>query len=141
MVNISEDVKRGLAMTEHLTAGSGLSQQRQRVLTSAVLKAADIMGLRQAMLAQTIGVSEATISRMKRGRYWIREASKEWELAALLVRLFRSLDAIVGGDEQSLRSWLKGYNTALKGVPVDLITSVSGLAKTVDYVDAYRARV
>lgn len=115
--------------------------QRQRVLTQAVVKAADIMGLRQVVLAKTLGVSESSVSRMKTGDYLLKEQSKEWELAALLVRLFRSLDAIVAGDERSLRSWLQGYNTALREVPINLITSVSGLTKAVDYVDAYRARV
>ncbi len=99
------------------------------------------MGLRQSLLAKVIGVSEATVSRMVKGDYLIKADSKEWELAALLVRLFRSLDAIVAGDERSLQSWLQGYNTALKAAPANLIISVSGLAKTVDYVDAYRARV
>ena len=122
-------------------ANPDLTQQRQRVLTTALLTAADIMGLRQTLLAQTIGVSESTVSRMKQGQYLIKEDSKEWELAALLVRLFRSLDSIVAGDKQSLRSWLKGYNTALKAAPIELIPSISGLSKTVDYVDAYRARV
>ena len=116
-------------------------RQRQRVLTTSVVKAADIMELRQTLLARTLGVSESTVSRMKAGRYLIKEEGKEWELAALLVRLFRSLDAIVAGDERSLRSWLQGYNTALKDAPINLITSVSGLTRTVDYVDAYRARV
>ncbi|MBI3773667.1 MAG: DUF2384 domain-containing protein [Gammaproteobacteria bacterium] len=120
---------------------SDATHQRQRVLTQAVVKAADIMGLRQVVLAKTLGVSEASVSRMKTGGYLLKEQSKEWELAALLVRLFRSLDAIVAGDERSLRSWLLGYNTALREVPLNLITSVSGLTKTVDYVDAYRARV
>jgi len=117
------------------------TDQRQRVLTSAVIKAAEIMELRQALVAQTLGVSESTVSRMKAGRYLIKEESKEWELAALLVRLFRSLDAIVAGDERSLHSWLQGYNSALKGAPITLITSITGLTKTVDYVDAYRARL
>ncbi len=118
-----------------------VTHQRQRVLTEAVINAAEIMGLNQALLAQTIGVSGSSVSRMKTGDYLLKEKSKEWELAALLVRLFRSLDAIVAGDERSLRSWLKGYNTALKEIPLNIITTVSGLAKTVDYVDAYRARV
>lgn len=120
---------------------SDATHQRQRVLTQAVVKAADIMGLRQVVLAKTLGVSESSVSRMKTGDYLLKEQSKEWELAALLVRLFRSLDAIVAGDERSLRSWLQGYNTALREVPLNLIISVSGLTKTVDYVDAYRARV
>ena len=117
------------------------TQHRQRVLTQAVVNAAEIMGLRQTVLAKTIGVSESSVSRMKSGDYLLNEKNKEWELGALLVRLFRSLDAIVAGDERSLRSWLEGYNTALRDVPVNLLTSVSGLTKTVDYVDAYRARV
>lgn len=117
------------------------TQHRQRVLTQAVVNAAEIMGLRQTVLAKTIGVSESSVSRMKSGGYLLNEKNKEWELGALLVRLFRSLDAIVAGDERSLRSWLEGYNTALRDVPVNLLTSVSGLTKTVDYVDAYRARV
>jgi len=128
-------------MQKHPAVESDRLHQRQRILTTAVIKAADIMGLRQTLLAKTLGVSESTVSRMKTGHYLLKEESKEWELAALLVRLFRSLDAIVAGDEQSLRSWLQGYNTALKEVPVNLITTISGLTKTVDYVDAYRARV
>ncbi len=128
-------------MSRQNTAESDRLHERQRVLTTAVIKAADIMGLRQSLLAQIIGVSESTVSRMVKGDYLIKADSKEWELAALLVRLFRSLDAIVAGDERSLQSWLQGYNTALKAAPANLIISVSGLAKTVDYVDAYRARV
>ncbi len=120
---------------------SDTTQQRQQVLTKALVSAADIMELRQVTLAKTLGVSEASVSRMKTGSYLLKAASKEWELAALLVRLFRSLDAIMAGDERSLRSWLQSYNTALGESPISLITSVTGLAKTVDYVDAYRARV
>jgi len=115
--------------------------QRQRVLTEAVVNAADIMGLRQVMLANTIGVSEPSITRMKSGNFLIKPKSKQWELATLFIRLFRGLDAIVAGDERSIQSWLNGYNTALKSAPINMISSVAGLAKTVDYVDSFRARV
>lgn len=115
--------------------------QRQRVLTKAVINAADFMGFKQALLAKALGVSESSVSRMKMGNYLLKETNKEWELALLFVRLYRSLDAIVAGDEKSLRSWLQGYNTALSEAPINLITSISGLTKTVDYVDAYRAQV
>lgn len=94
------------------------------------------MGLGQTDVAKALGVSESTVSRMKNGAYLLKEG-KEWELATLLVRLFRGLDAIVAGDERSLRSWLQGYNTVLKDAPVNLIAHVSGLTKTVDYVDTH----
>jgi len=128
-------------MVKKATRDIEATHERQRVLTHAVVNAAEIMGLRQVLLAQTLGISESSASRMKTGDYLLKEQGKEWELAALLVRLFRGLDAIVAGDERSLRSWLQGYNTALREAPVNLITSVSGLTRTVDYVDAYRARV
>ncbi len=128
-------------MLKSNATASDVVHQRQRVLTKAVVNAADIMGLRQVLLADVLGVSEASVSRMIKGQYLIKEKSKEWELASLLIRLFRSLDAIVGGDERSLKSWLQGYNTALAEKPINLISSVAGLTKAVDYVDAFRARV
>jgi len=112
-----------------------------QVLIKAVLRAADIMQLKQASLGQVLGVSPASISRMRNGAYRLAPDSKEWELATLLLRLFRGLDAIMAGDEAALRSWLDSYNTALHDKPRALITQVAGLARTVDYVDAYRARV
>jgi len=110
-------------------------------LTKAVLRAADIMGLNQATLAKVLGISPASISRMRGGDYLLNPAGKEWELAMLLVRLFRGLDAIMAGDEAALRSWLDSYNTALNDKPRALLTQAAGLTRTVDYVDGYRARV
>jgi len=69
------------------------------------------------------------------------EGTKPYELALLLVRLFRGLDAVVGGDEASLRSWMAAGNRALGGTPRDLVQTVTGLVAAVDYVDAARARV
>jgi hypothetical protein len=47
----------------------------------------------------------------------LEPGNKPYELSLLLVRLFRSLDAVVGGDEASLRSWMVAANLALGGVP------------------------
>lgn len=114
---------------------------RAAVLTRAVLRAAEALGLSNAVLARVIGVSPATVSRMSRGDYRLREGSKEWELAALLVRLFRGLDAITAADERALQGWLHNDNLELEARPVELITTVQGLVEAVAYVDAYRARL
>jgi hypothetical protein len=68
------------------------------ILTKAALRAADRLDL-SAIRRIVIGVSEATVSRMKKGEFVLERGSKPFELALLFVRLFRSLDAIVGGDE------------------------------------------
>lgn len=57
------------------------------------------------------------------------------------MRLFRGLDTIFGGDEESLRSWLRVYNSDLNGVPLKHMSSVHGLVATTDYVEASRAIV
>jgi hypothetical protein len=111
------------------------------VITKAAVNAADRLGLSARTLAAVIGVSEATVSRMKRQDLSLERGSKSFELAILLVRLFRSLDAIVGGDEAVAKQWLRNANLALGAAPVDKITSISGLTDVLAYLDARRALV
>ena len=75
---------------------------------------------------------------MKNGEYTIAQG-KSFELAVLFVRLYRSLDAIVGGDEAAARKWMKSSNLALNGAPIELIQKVYGLTHVVQYLDSKRA--
>ena len=111
------------------------------VITKAVVSAAERLGLNARILSAVIGVSEATVSRMKRQDHLLERDSKPFELAVLLVRLFRSPDAIVGGDEAVARQWLRNGNLAFGAAPIDKITSISGLTDVLAYLDARRALV
>jgi hypothetical protein len=111
------------------------------VVTKAVLKAATRLGLTNKLLASVIGVSEATVSRMRSGGYQLQGGQKSFELAVLLVRLYRSLDAIVGGDDAVAGAWLKNRNSALNAAPLALIQTVPGLMNVIQYLDARRAVV
>lgn len=128
-------------MTSAMLMPEASSTKRSAVVSKAAARAAELLGLSNAALARTIGVSEASASRLRAGRFALEPRSKPYELALLLIRLFRGLDAIVGGDEASLRSWMTATNRALGGVPRDLVQSVSGLVAVVDYVDTARARI
>lgn len=110
-------------------------------VTKAVVAAADRLGLSARQLSAVIGVSEASISRMKRLDFRLERGTKPFELSLLLIRLFRSLDAITGGDEAVARAWLKGENTVLGGAPLIKIATVSGLVDVLAYLDARRALV
>lgn len=111
------------------------------VVTKAVLRSAQALDIPARALAEIIGVSEATASRMKSGGFTLERASKPFELAVLFIRLFRSLDAIAGGDEAVARAWLRNPNTVLDAVPLDHIRTVSGLVDAIAYLDARRALV
>jgi len=111
------------------------------VVTKAVLRAAAQLELPNRILAAVIGVSEATVSRMGSGSYQLTAGDKPFDLALLFLRLFRSLDAILGGDTHAARAWLRHDNTVLGAAPIDVIASVSGLVHVVGYLDARRALV
>jgi len=111
------------------------------VVTKAVVRASDRLRLTARILAAVIGVSEATVSRMKRGDFGLEPGTKPFELGVLFVRLFRSLDAIVGGDDEVAASWLANPNMALGARPVEKLQTVSGLVDVIAYLDARRALV
>lgn len=110
------------------------------VLTKAVARAAERLGITKALLARILGLSPPTVTRLYSGAYKLDERRKEWEFALLFVRVFRSLDSIVG-DEQTARRWLNSDNRALNGKPIDLIRRTDGLVRVVQYLDASRALV
>jgi transcriptional regulator with XRE-family HTH domain len=128
-------------MIKHAPANRPQSDASATILSRATLRAGEILGLSQADIAQMLGLSEATVSRLASGQRTLEPGSTSWQLATLWVRLFRALDAIVGSDDIAARAWLRGANTALGGVPIELIREVAGLVRTVDYLDAARARV
>jgi hypothetical protein len=108
------------------------------VVTKAAVRAAARLGLPNRSLARVLGVSEATVSRMSGGGYQLKKGDKAFELALLFLRMFRTLDAIAGGDEQVSRTWLRSDNLALGGVPAARIETLAGLIDVVAYLDADR---
>lgn len=110
------------------------------VLAKAVSRAASQLGIPNVALGRILGLSQATVTRLHQGSYRLEPDSKAGELALLLVRLFRSLDSITGGQEAA-RAWLDGDNAGLNGRPRELILSPRGLVHVTDYLDAHRARV
>jgi len=113
----------------------------ETVLSKAVVRAARLLGLTQREVAEVLGVSVATASRLFADRYRLSsERTKEWELARLFVRFFRALDAL-WGHEEAARRWLASENLALAARPVDLIGSVEGIVRVVNYLDNARGRL
>lgn len=108
------------------------------LLASAALAASRALGLKNAQLAAILGVSEPTLSRIRRGNYGIPDG-KPFELALLLVRIYRALYAIVGGDSDAMHHWVAAANRHLSGQsPAELMQSVEGIAQVLHYLDAMR---
>ena len=109
------------------------------IVLKALVRAADRLEVSNKVVARIIGVSEATVSRMRRGDYVLD--GKPLELAIMFIRLYRSLDAVVGGDDSVAQAWLRNENSILRDPPLHLIQTVSGLTDVIQYLDARRAVV
>ena len=120
------------AATEKVSAASA-------VLTQATLRSAGLLGLSNSVLARAVGLSGASISRMASGAKSFEVGSKPAELAALVIRVYRSLDALVGNSEEHRRLWMTSYNRALNATPKEAIQSAEGLVRVVTYLDGARA--
>jgi hypothetical protein len=107
------------------------------VLSKAVVRACERLSINGTELAKILGVSQPTASRLCRGEYKLSPGSKEWEFALLLVRIYRSLDSIVGNDETAKR-WMRSENLGLNGVPLNLISQTEGIVRVSHYLDAAR---
>lgn len=122
-----------------LAPAADTSTAASAVLTKATLRSATLLGLSNSVLAKAVGLSEASISRMSSGAKAFEPGSKPAELAALVIRVYRSLDALVGNSEEHRRLWMTSYNRALNATPRQAIQSVEGLVRVVTYLDAARA--
>ena len=116
------------------------AQDRARILSHAVAEVARHLEINSTELGVIIGISQSSASRLMRDEISIRERTKEWELAALLVRLYRGLYSIVGSNNQLAKAWLKSRNSAFGNeIPLAVIQNASGLVHACDYIDAHRA--
>jgi uncharacterized protein (DUF2384 family) len=123
------------------TAVLAREHDENRVLTQAVSKIAGCWKLSNEQLGAMLGLSAASVSRLRSGSFELDRSNKAFELGQYLVRLFRSLDALMGSDDDAAMSWLRTANLDLEGRPIDLIRSVKGLGEVTNYVDDFRANV
>jgi hypothetical protein len=123
---------------EGLTNQLNTDQEKKAIIRKALIKASKILDLNQKDLSLIIGFSESKASRLCTNNTYIEPDCKEWDLALLFLRMFRSLDTLFGGNEKQCCLWLHAHNRDLRGIPKELIKNVVGLVEVTQYLDAYR---
>jgi len=112
----------------------------EAIVSKAVIRAASLLKVSEAALGRVIGVSPATVNRLGHGKTVLPAAGKPYQLAVDFIRLFRSLDALLGGNNDQAAAWLHAHNLDLNGTPAELIETPGGLTHVVDYLDAMRGQ-
>ncbi len=105
------------------------------VLIKALLNTGRAMGLSQAHIGEVIGKDRTSLRRK------LNPESKSGELALLLIRVYRALYVLMGGNAEDIRHWLHTENRHTEGVPAEQIKQVQGLIRVLEYLDAMRGRI
>jgi hypothetical protein len=117
------------------------SPEPAEVLRKALLRAGERLGLAQKDIGEIVGLSGASVSRLAAGKLVLEPESKNGELALLFLRVFRALDAVVGGNEEKARAWFFAKNTHVGGVPNERARTIEGLVHVAEYLDAVRGKL
>ena len=110
------------------------------VLATALIQLKKNLHLNTQDLADIIGQHRNTVTRfLQKGA--LDPKSKSGELALLLIRVYRALFALNGGNQEAMLHWLNTYNYHIQAVPLDAMKHIMGLSRVVNYLDAMRGKV
>jgi uncharacterized protein (DUF2384 family) len=115
--------------------------EKEMVLTNAILKLANFYGFTGKDLSDIIGISEATATRLNQGKKRISPHTKEGEMALLLLRIYRSLNSLVGNNHEKAKTWLNSKNNYFQKKPIEEMKTVQGLVSVINYLDAMRGKL
>lgn len=107
------------------------------VLRKSLQRAGEELGLTAQETAQAIGKSRTFF---EQARAHSRIDLHTQRMIALVLRLHRSLSALVGDDTALMRHWINTANRHTGGVPREQLQDPEQLVELVQYLDAMRGR-
>ena len=105
-------------------------------LAKAVINTSSQLGLTQADLAAVLDMDRKAVSRLTA----LDPASKQGEIALILVQIALALSDLTGGDTEWITHFMSSPNTVTKGVPAEQIKSIEGLREVLKCVEALRSK-
>jgi uncharacterized protein (DUF2384 family) len=116
------------------------SIEDRELVTQAAINAAGELGMTNRQLAAVLGVSASKLDRARGERASFN--GKDYELALLLIRIYRALYAILGGNREQMQYWLQTPNSHLQdAAPLDQLQRLEGIVMVMRYLDAMRGRI
>src|SRR5437868_4110709 len=111
--------------------------ERTRVLNEAIVQCATKLKIPSADLAEILHIDNLTSINLIKQKYLISDNTESWTLAVNLVRVYRSLSVMVGGNERHAISWMYSPNDGLnKQSPISYIKK-GNLVKVCEYLESH----
>ncbi|MFM7229994.1 MAG: MbcA/ParS/Xre antitoxin family protein [Cyanobacteriota bacterium] len=122
---------------QELTSAPTSGVNGNLVLRKALQRAGEELGLSAQETAQAIGKSRTFFEQARaQGRIDLHTQ----RMIAMVLRLHRSLSALVGDDTALMRHWINTGNRHTGGLPREQLQDPEQLVELVQYLDAMRGR-
>lgn len=115
--------------------------EEEIILSKALIKLCSFYHFSGKELASIIGISEASATRLHQGKKLISPKTKEGELVLLLIRIYRSLNALLSNNHEKAKAWLYSHNTYFQNTPINAMKTIPGLVSVINYLDAMRGKL
>jgi len=113
------------------------SPEKTQVVAKALMNVKEELSLSNEAVGGIIGADASTVFRI--GKKGDMKENKSYEAALLLIRVYRSLYALLGGSKEAMSHWLNTENLDFqKQKPISIMASWIGLVEIVQYLDAMR---
>lgn len=109
--------------------------EKSAVLGRSLLAAAEQLGVSKSDVGTIVGRNRTSID-----RNGVDPNSKAGELALVFIRIYRSLYALMGGDQDNMRYFLRTHNLGTRGVPGEQLHDIQGMVTVCTYLDAMRGK-
>ena len=110
-----------------------------QVLTHSALRTGALLGLSHAEFARALGLDQSTVSAMADGAAELQGVTPSGQRAFTMIKIYQSLTANVGGDEQACKQWVCSHNTGLAGTPALLVQSEDEINAVLAYLQSMEA--
>lgn len=104
------------------------------MLTKAVLRAADLLGLTDD-LPEILGIDAEQIALARSGAVALQPESPSWTIGVRFASVYRSL-LTLAGDSAKARAWLDTPHSTLGTAPRELLRTEAGRERVFGYLDA-----
>jgi hypothetical protein len=109
--------------------------RRQAVLTKAVLNASTALGLSQEQLSTALHGNASSLDADGKAT-----PGPSAERSLQIIQIYQLLYALVGGDGQAMRHWMRTHNRHFDGAPICVMQKESGLDQIALYLGAMQSR-
>ncbi len=107
------------------------------VVRKALMNVGKALDIAPEVLGAIVGRNKSSLYRAN----GLKADSKHGELALVLIRCYRALHALMGGDEQAMQHWFHTKNLHTGGIPIEQVQSLEGLMSVSRYLDGIRGKI